>query len=43
MNKNLHIFSASTIFEKLMRISCLHTGPFCLLFFGEPDIDIPEE
>lgn len=43
MNKNLHIFSVSTIFEKLVRISGLYTGPYCLLFFGEPDIDIPEE
>lgn len=43
MNKNLHIFTVSAILEKLMRISYLHTGPFCLLFFGEPDIDIPEE
>ena len=29
--------------EKLICVLDLQTGPFCLLFFGEPDISIPEE
>ena len=29
--------------EKLICVLDLQTGPFCLLFFGEPDIAIPEE
>lgn len=44
MLKNLHIFMLTNLFEKFASTSFfLGTGPHCLLFFGEPEIDIPEE
>ena len=44
MIKKMHVFMLSAIFEKLARISYdLHNYPYCLFFFGEPNIDIPEE
>ncbi len=44
MIKKMHVFMLSEIFEKFARISNgLINGPYCLFFFGEPDIDIPEE
>ena len=40
----MHIFMLTNLFKKFERISYyLETGPHCLLFFGEPDIDIPEK
>ena len=41
MIKNKTFLSA--ILEKLVRITYLWNDTFCILFFGEPDIDIPEE
>lgn len=37
-------FFLSKILERFLRISYdLGNGTFCMLFLGEPDIDIPEE
>lgn len=44
MIKKMHVFMLSAIFEKFARVLYdLHNGPYCILFFGEPDIDISEE
>lgn len=44
MIKSVYTSTLSAILGKLLELSeGLWSGPFCLFFLGEPDIDIPEE
>lgn len=44
MIKSIYTSTLSAILGKMLGISLdLKTGPFCLFFLGEPNIDIPEE
>lgn len=44
MIKKLHGFMLSSLLEGFARVSYdFNWGTHCLLLFGEPDIDIPDE
>ena len=44
MIKSLHTSIVSSILSKIIQLSGgLWPGVYCLLFLGEPDIDIPDE